>query len=350
MTFVFISDETLLGYLLGALDDAEHLAVREALLKDRHLRVRLSSLQSIAISLHGENDLCEPPPSMVSKVMSDLNFNKEVDHETSIRLPRETPTSAENEKLILGSVESRSAGAKIAWLDTGMSLTAAAIGFCLLAPAILQTRESARASQCQGSLMALGQQIRDYAFQDRHTRVPEVPTEGSLAFAGIYAIHLNDKGYLEEKQLLWCPSEPTERLTIVGIGERLLPSAVELQSLPATRLRIWQHIAGGSYAYNLGVLVNNQHSMPTLDAPSNVAILADAPAHPNGETMVFTAHRGLASNVLYQDGHVQLIRFDHDYDGSDHPYLNRNGVTEAGVDHDDSALGVSYLSPLGRLR
>ncbi len=360
MNIGFISDESLLGYLLGALDDDECSAVREALMKDRHLRIRLASLQSMSVPLHDELDVCDPPKSMVSRVMSDLALDR-VGVPDALSMPLVQTSAIEEKNLVplcsaetMGSAETSGIGNKFAWLDTGMSLTAAAIGFCLLAPSILQTRETARTSQCGSGLITLGQQIEDYAFQDRYARVPEIPTQGRLAFAGIYAIRLNDKGYLGEKQLLWCPSESSERLTPVGMGARRLPSAEELLAISAAKLRVWQHIAGGSYAYNLGVVINNQHQMPTLkvasNVASNVAILGDAPVRSHENELVFTAHRGLASNVLYQDGRVQLIRFDHGYDGSDHPYLNRNGLTEAGIDSDDSALGISYLSPLGPAR
>jgi hypothetical protein len=343
----FISDETLLGYLLGALDEQEHAAVGEALQKDRLLRARLNALQSMSAPMLDEEDLYEPPGAMVSRVMSDVRDADLEDSDEVASSSLDDPRHADKQSTHLLSKANRMFDGKYVWMDTVFSLTAAVIGFCLIAPAILRSRETARTSQCAAGLITLGQQIRDFALQNRQARLPEVPTDGPLAFAGVYAIRLNDSELLEEKQKLWCPSSGDERLSVVGVGERRLPSAAELQCLPLERLRTWQRIAGGSYAYNLGVVVNNEHTMPSLDDRSDIAILGDAPLPAIGTKLIFSAHRGMASNVLYQDGRVRLMRLGHGYDGPDHPYLNRRGIIEAGVEQGDSALGASYLSPLG---
>lgn len=349
MTFGFITDETLLGYLLGALDDQERTFVHDALLLDRHLRVRLNAIQAMSVPMLNEDDIYEPPGALVSRVMSDVR-DVEIEIPETSSSAIEPASDAGSRSMSHSATHLKSFSGKNSWLETGMSLTAAAIGFCLVAPAILQTRETARTSHCAAGLMTLGQQIRDFAFNNRNSRVPEVPTEGPLAFAGVYAIRLNDAGLLQEKQFLWCPSAGDVRLSVVGIGERRFPSAIELQTLPENKRRVWRHIAGGSYAYNLGIVVNNLHTMPSMDEPSDIAILADAPRPSNITKLVFSAHRGIASNVLYRDGRVRFLRLDHGYDGPDHPYLNRNGVTQAGIERGDSALGASYLPPLGPVR
>ncbi len=347
MTFGFISDETLFGYLLGALDDQELALVNDALQHDKHLRVRLNAIRAMSAPMLNDGEIYEPPGSMVSQVMSDVR-----DYENNAPLSNfpEVESACDDDSESQRATTRIAFGGKSSWLDTGMSLTAAAIGFCLVAPAILQTRETARTSQCAAGLMTLGQQIRDFAFNSRHSKVPEVPVDGPLAFAGVYAIRLNDAGLLQDKQILWCPSDGQMRFSIVDIGERRLPSADELTALPDKNRRVWQHLAGGSYAYTLGVMINSVHTMPSLDDSTEVAILADAPIQSNGGTLIFSAHRGFASNVLYRDGHVRLMRLNHGYDGPDHPYLNRNGVTQAGVEHGDSALGASYLPPIGPVR
>jgi len=349
VTFGFISDETLFGYLLGALDDQEHSLVKDALLKDRHLQARLNAIQAMSAPMLNEDESYEPPGAMVSRVMSDVRDFENDPSSTNLSAGASS-AYADNDAIRQSSTSLKAFGGKSSWLDTGMSLTAAAIGFCLVAPAILQTRETARTSQCTAGLMTLGQQVRDFAFNSRNSRVPEVPVDGPLAFAGVYAIRLNDAGLLQEKRTLWCPSASVARFSVVGIGERRLPSADELKRLPENKRRVWQHIAGGSYAYNLGVLIDSEHTMPSMDGLSDIAILADAPLPSNVATLVFSAHRGFASNVLYRDGRVRLMRLNHGYDGPDHPYLNRNGVTQAGIEYDDSALGASYLPPLGPVR
>ncbi|MDZ4849378.1 MAG: hypothetical protein SGI77_08785 [Pirellulaceae bacterium] len=342
----FISDETLLGYILDALDEPEHKEVSAALLKDRFLRIRLTTLQSMAGPLAPDNELIEPPGAMVSRVMSQVDDERDF-IETSSVGGEHSPNCPD--KLCLtasGASGGTRSSFRSVWLDTGISMLAATIGVCLAAPAILQTRETARSSQCSSGLMALGQQIHDFAFQNRQACVPEISTDGPLAFAGAYAIHLNDTGHLEDTRVLWCPSERNNRFSMAGMGKLQLPSASKLKKLTEARLRFWQHVSGGSYAYNLGVVVNNQHRMPTIESSSNIAILADAPVQLEGSKMKLTAHRGFASNVLYQDGRIQLLRFDKIYDGYDHPYLNRKGLVQAGLDRDDSALGPSYLRPL----
>ncbi len=234
------------------------------------------------------------------------------------------------------------------WLDTVTILAVGLIFLGLIGPAITASRESARSSSCAHGLEQLGEHLRDFAFHNRNQSIPEIPVTGPLSFAGAFALQLHDAQYLGDFQNLWCPSDVVRR--VAGSRRVTLPSTDEFLRMSETDRREWRHVAGGNYAYSLGVMVADDHRMPSLDGPTTHAILADAPTRIDEDRISFAVHFGEAANVLYEDGHVELLRVDIPLDLVDHPFFNHDGKIEAGRDEEDSALGSSFISPLGTLR
>jgi hypothetical protein len=188
--------------------------------------------------------------------------------------------------------------------------------------------------------------IRDYAFFRPTHVVPEVDSAGPLAFAGVYALRLSDAGFLNDRSILWCPnSQPSNQLTF-SLSSGPPPRIEEIVAMTLSRREVWQRIAGGSYAYNLGIMINDQHTTPKMQNRSSFAILADAPLRETNGKKTWTVHFGSTSNILFEDGHVQLMRFDKQIDLLDHPYWNHQGENRAGVDLNDSVLGRSSRNPL----
>jgi hypothetical protein len=338
----FISDETLMGYLLDALTDDEVLAVEDELAVNSHLRLRLKSMREMLFPLAEDNDVYEPPSGLSDRVLGAMD--DVADHAASSH-----PNNHKQSDLPVLSASERDKGdskAPRAWSDLFVGLSAAIVGLCILSPAILKSQEEARTAQCAGQLHEIGQMIRDYAFYRPKHVVPEVDATGPLAFAGVYAIRLSDAGLLDDRSMLWCPSnQPSDQLTF-SLGSGPAPRIEEFITMPQSRREIWQRIAGGSYAYNLGIMVDQQHATPQMQNRAGFAILADAPLRESSDKKVWTVHFGSSSNVLFEDGHIQLMRFDEHLDLLDHPYWNHQGENRAGVDSNDSVLGRSGRNPL----
>ncbi|MCY2973905.1 MAG: hypothetical protein NTW52_04465 [Planctomycetota bacterium] len=338
----FISDETLMGYLLDALTDDEVLAVENELALNSHLRLRLKSMREMLFPLAEDNDLYEPPSGLSDRVLGAMDdvVDTAADFETNRVEQSQLPVLSASER------DKGNSKAPCGWSDLFVVLSAAIVGLCILSPAILKLQEGARTARCAGQLHEIGQMIRDYAFYRPKHVVPEVDATGPLAFAGVYAIRLSDAGLLDDRSMLWCPNnQPSDQLTF-SLGSGPAPKIAELLTMPQSRQEMWQRIAGGSYAYNLGIMIDRQHATPEMQNRPSFAILADAPLRESTDKKVWTVHFGSSSNVLFEDGHIQLMRFDEHLDLLDHPYWNHQGENRAGVDSNDSVLGRSGRNPL----
>jgi hypothetical protein len=339
-----------MGYLLDALTDDEVLAVEDELAVNSHLRLRLTSMREMLFPLAEDNDVYEPPSGLSDRVLGAIDdVSSDVSSDASDNAASSPLNSHEQSDLPVLSASERDKGDSKpprAWSDLFVGLSAAIVGLCILSPAILKSQEGARTAQCAGQLHEIGQMIRDYAFYRPKHVVPEVDATGPLAFAGVYAIRLSDAGLLDDRSMLWCPNnQPADQLTF-SLGSGPAPRIEELMTMPQSRREIWQRIAGGSYAYNLGIMVDQQHATPQMQNRAGFAILADAPLRESADKKIWTVHFGSSSNVLFEDGHVQLMRFDDHLDLLDHPYWNHQGENRAGVDSNDSVLGRSGRNPL----
>ncbi len=336
-----------MGYLLDALTDEEVQAVEDELAANSHLRLRLKSMREMLFPLAEDNDVYEPPSGLSDRVLGALD--EATDEAGDNTANSEISIGTQQPELPVLSASERDKGdskAPRAWSDLFVGLSAAIVGLCILSPAILKSQEGARTAHCAGQLHEIGQMIRDYAFYRPKHVVPEVDAAGPLAFAGVYAIRLSDAGLLDDRSLLWCPSnQPSDQLTF-SLGSGPAPRIEELLNMPQARREIWQRIAGGSYAYNLGIMIDQQHATPQMQNRPSFAILADAPLRESADKKAWTVHFGSSSNVLFEDGHIQLMRFDEQLDLLDHPYWNHQGENRAGVDSNDSVLGRSGRNPL----
>ncbi len=345
----FVSDEQLLAYHLGALSPQEQLEITQWLERDESLRVRLKSMERLSAPLIDIPFKPTPTSALVENVMEQIRAAKNSDRSTD-KSDSEKPIAA---PIGIKSAEFSEISGAVNWIDFLTFSICGMILVSLISPTIVHYREAARTSQCSARLVELGVQVQDFANLSQKRAFPEIPTSGPFAFAGAYAIRLNDANLLSTPQLLWCPSSSSQKVIAVGAGDFSLPSAQEFENLPEAKQQYWRHVSGGSFAYNLGFINEEEHRMPLLDGEADIAILADAPLQFDDDNYSFSIHRGDACNVLYDDGRVELIRLIglmNQTDQMDHPFFNRDGRIEAGLDEQDSALGSSFVSPLGQTK
>lgn len=346
MSRPFVSDEHLLAYLLGALSPREQLEITQRLEHDASLCFRLKSIERQVGPV--TEFTVEPMPAggLVANVMDQIRQEQHADsgddESFSKALPAvQTKIRPSDFSEVSGSVN---------WLDFLTFSICGMLLISLVSPTIVQYREAARASQCSSRLAELGVQVQDFANRSHRGTLPDIPVSGPFAFAGVYAMRLNDAGLMSGSQVLWCPSISMQKAISTNGGGYTLPSASEFASLPQDKQEYWRHISGGSFAYNLGFIDRDEHRMPLVDDEADIAILADAPLQIDDDEYLFSVHRGDACNVLYDDGRVELIRINSLSDSIDHPFFNRLGKIEAGLDENDSALGSSFVSPLGTFK
>lgn len=345
--------EDLLGYLLGALEPDEMQRISEWLRDNPEAQQQLAEIERSLQPLEDAFEAVEGP-------------SDELLARTLASIPEGIPPTAEEAfgpQVTLTDVdltgEARSGGSRWSMVDSIGGLLSVATLLALLLPTIAAGRGEARKVACQDQLRGLGSTLIQYVLQDHQGRLPQVAESGPEAFSGIYAIRLAEKGLLADGAPRWCPSadlpvlinqaDSKSAVDADVVSLQALPSVAELHELSVNDLQRIQRLAGGHYAYTLGVIDEQGYSSPRYEARASFAIMADAPlgrsvaaGEPNA--MRFS-HGGEGINVLYEDGGVRFIRAAALDSIPDHPLFNHAGASEAGLNIDDASLSPSWRGP-----
>lgn len=302
--------EQLLGYLLGALEPQEQAQVAKRLLDDAELRRELEILRRGLEPLDDEHP--EPPRGLAAKTCSYV-------------ADRRGPSAGQF-------------GACSQWriqdLCVAASLFIAAT--MLLMPAVYQSRCQANLAACQHNLASLGRAL--YEFSQIHDgQFPEVPVNGPLAAAGIYAPLLREAGLISDGDVV-CPASSLRKS-----GQFRIPSRQELQETQGMALRQMQGMMGGSYGYCIGYVSKGRYRPRKNLGRENFALVADAPSQWSHDS---SSHHGPGHNVLFEDGHVRYVTTCWLIEGADHFFENAMGYVAAGVDADDAVIVPSGTPPM----
>jgi anti-sigma factor RsiW len=324
--------EHLLGYLLGALEEAEMAAVERELDRNPQLRKDLAAIEAALFPLGfperddeaaGEG----PPRGLVARTCEFVDDAKEdlVPRPASLMSPENVSPAA--------------AARRVRWADVVVVASVSLAAIALLFPAILSSRQNAQITACSENLRYAGVALAEFAGRSSDGRYPVVPMSGNRSFAGVYAALLKEEQLLDDAQRLVCPSsdmaESTDSFRVASLSEVDRASGEALVRL--------QRMMGGSYAYNLGYVENGRHLAPKYEGRSDYVIMSDAPA--TFSPRKTKNHGSQGQNMLYDDGHVKwIVSALEDLD--DDPYLNRTGIVAAGVDCADVVLGESLAKPM----
>ena len=316
--------ELLLGYLLGALDDAERIEVEQQLDANPEWCDELETIALTLEPLAESYEEFEPPAGLAERTCS---------------LIAARTTVAPSGKGLHPATRAEVRGPN-RWsiADVVVMAGICLAGAMLFFPAISQSRYAARLQACQNNLRELGFALIDYSEKAGRGYFPEVPTEGNRAVAGIYAPVLLDAGYLTDESKIICPSSTLARRT----DHWELASLDEIDQASGRILVLIQRSIGGSYGYSLGYVDNGRHRAPRNLGRTHFALMADAPS------IQLAGHRSLnhggrGDNILYEDGHTRYV-VESGSEGDD-PFVNRLGWMEAGIDIDDAVVAPSFTPP-----
>jgi prepilin-type processing-associated H-X9-DG protein len=390
--------EDLLGYLLSALEPHEMRRIDQRLQEDPLLREELAEVQRMLNDFDqsvGENDLVELPPDLISRTLASIDAAEDgsADFANAVEAAVQQPLTASgsqslfsSDAAMLGMRPERLLPGKNrqTWADMLVSALAAAAILALAFPVVARYRGEARKMACQNNLRQLGVAIGDYVLGRTDSRLPQVAESGHEAFSGIWELRLTDRGLLTDPSLRWCadgeiPDEECPRnceetqLLFYGDRENLAKSAANRSGTTFSRvgshdlinsehlmdaafrgdielLKFIQRIAGGHYAYNLGVIENGKYQTPRYEGRSSFAVLGDMPiagrqSADGVDVTTLKWHHGEGANILYEDGSVRHVRPRSMIDVYDHPYTNHRGSIAAGVNIDDASLGPSWYAP-----
>lgn len=339
--------EDLLGYLLGALEPDEMQRVSDWLKDNPEAQRQLAEIERSLRPLEEDLEVVEgPSEDLIARTMAGIP-------EGIPPMPPPSPVTLTDVDL---AGDAGPGGSRWSMMDSIGSLLSVATLLALLLPTIAAGRFEARKVACQDRLRGFGTALMQYVYRDEQGRLPQVAQSGPEAFAGVFVLRLADEGLLTDVDQRWCPSAempafddtaPTRRPQFDGLSN--LPSVDSLHSLPVNELKQVQQVAGGHYAYTLGVIGEQGFSSPRFEARTSFAVMADAPLgglmRPGEVSGVRFSHGGEGINVLYEDGGVRFVRAAALDSMPDHPFFNHIGASEAGVNVDDASLSPSWRPP-----
>jgi hypothetical protein len=323
------AQETVLGYLLGALDDSEMEEVAVRLESDPvyqrqllEVRRRLAPLQVL------ENEVAEyRPPQGLAARTCDYVF---------AHAPRPQPAA---ERRLSPCAAAPVRGSRVRWIDAVAAAVVFILASAVIWPALRDSRFQARLATCQDNLRELGVALTSYS-RAHDDRLPAVPTEGRLAAAGVYAPVLVSEGYLTESRRVLCPEAPQ-----TAGRDFQIPTVEEFQSVGEKEAARLRRQMGGSYGYCIGHLERGL-LLPTKNLGRNYfAIMADAPSDELADHQSLN-HGGRGQNVLFEDGHVEFVTSSQPAGSSDDIFCNDHRLVAAGIHRDDSVIAGSGTAPI----
>lgn len=355
--------EDLLGYLLGALEPDEMQRVSEWLKDNPEGQRQLAEIERSLRPLEdGFETFDGPSDDLLARTLDALPPGLPPSDVAADDSTLNEPALPAARPVLLADVDlSRESGrnsGRWSMVDSVGGLLSVATLLALLLPMIAAGRFEARKRACQDQLRELGTALMQYAYRDGQNRLPPVAESGPEAHAGVYAMRLADAGLMPDPMKRWCPSAelPSLESTLPPLAAepridwvRTLPAVTTLAQMDVNELQRVQRLAGGNYAYSLGVVSEQGYGSPRFEARTSFAVMADAPLvvtpQQSGETTPRFSHGDQGINVLYEDGAVRFVRVEALDSMPDHPFLNHNGKNEAGVNIDDASLAPSFRGP-----
>ena len=321
----------LLGYLLGALDADERVAIEQQLKIDPQLREQLRVYQA-RLGLLGMSDQeRDPPGGLAERTVNAVNPDDRAAPAAPVFRP----------DLVMDRAGEASSG----WTFFDAVVVSMVMLLCVLLffPAVLSSRSLAHRNVCENNLRQLHQALSLYSAMTIDRRFPYIATNGNQAFVGMVGPTLIELQLIEDAAVFVCPSSPLSR----NRASWYVPTPAEIDRAKGYVLRQLQRQAFGSYGYSLGVIDRGKYLPPRNENRPYFALIADAPSlHLPGRRSVNHGMRG--QNVLLEDGHIQFLRDMPGPEYPDHPFLSRRGLVEPGRDSYDAVIGSSFERPFAR--
>ena len=326
-----ISDETLLGYLLIALPEAEQWRIETLANSDSALRQRIEDLRDLLDPIREISGPVEPRTDLAASTMALIEHAEQSDSQLSKPGARMSQPLFESDR-----------ATRLAWIDSLVALAAGIVILTILLPSVWYSRESSRRNFCVANLRELGHALSLFAQRDSNRKIPQIELNGPLSFAGVYAIRLKEVGLLESPKWIWCPAGESFDV------DQSIPSLHAFLAASSRQQHNLKNTAGGNYSFNLGNLVEGDYETASFNGRSQFALIGDSLLPVASDEGTGAVHGGNLSNVLYDDGRIQSVRVHQKNVAPmlDNPYLNRDMQQAVGRGLDDTCLGPSFQNPL----
>ena len=310
--------DSLIGYLLGALDDEETSRFEVELEGDIELQTRLSNAAHSLRMLKQDRDDIEPPGGLAQSTCAYV-------HQAASQACRSTgiERGAETDQ----------------WTLIDMVIAASVVlATCMLFfPAINNSRYHAQIAGCQNNLRSVGRALIEYSSHHAQGFFPQVPETGKFAVAGMYAPTLIAHGLITEDHRFFCPSSSD----IEAKFPNRIPAIDEVENTRGQILAEMQCRMGGDYGYTLGVEKNGRLSGIRNQSRTHFAIMSDSP---DSFVCEVRPRAGVHRNVLFESGNVRTVTTI--CWCGDQLYRNDHGEVSAGVHESDIVIGASGTAPI----
>jgi hypothetical protein len=324
--------DLLVRYLLGELNAHEREQLEAELEKSPELRRELSYLRACLPEEPKPPAADGPPSGLASRTLERITTGHDPrEHDPACTLAREVEPPAGNSGWGLADMTAAA----------GMFLAVA----MLFLPAMRQSRDAARRTECSNNLRELGALLTQYS--DDHGGF--FPVVGRDENAGVYALRLVHERYVtpqELAKLLVCRSSEAGERIATGQDSVQLPCRKGIKNATMVQLVEYRRNMSPSYAYTLGYVAGDRYYGIRNEHSVRAPLLSDAPSYKMAD-LQSANHGGCGQNVLHHDGSVgyQKSSTMPAPEGEDHLFLNVDGVPEAGQAKTDSVLGRSESTP-----
>jgi hypothetical protein len=324
--------DLLVRYLLGELDAREREQLEAELHKSPELRRELSYLRACLPDEPKPPAAEGPPRDLASRTLERIACG-------------DTCPPSDDACRALADVEPPTGSARWSLADmtaaAGMFL---AVGMLFL-PAVRQSRDAARRTECANNLRQLGTILIQYS-EDHGGFFPVVGRDDN---AGIFAMHLVHERYAtpeELQRLLVCRSSELGERVANGQDTVRLPCRKSMASACANQLAEMRRTMSGSYAYRIGYIAGDRYYGIRNERSPRAPLLSDSPSYLMAN-LQSANHGGCGQNMLMQDGSVgyqrtSMLLAPH---GEDQIFLNDVNVPEAGHGKFDTVLMRSDATP-----
>ena len=221
----------------------------------------------------------------------------------------------------------------------------------LLLPALVESRRTARRTQCEDNLKEIAAAL--FRFHDAQRQgLPHVEFEEN---AGIFVVKLAESGAIDRQQLahlLVCPSTQLADDVFQGTVVMKVPTRQALADMDPESLADLRARMAGSYAYQFGFVDPNDEKEEYQPMPfvgrSDVPMLGDKPQLTDVGWRS-SNHGDCGQNIVHQDGSSRFTSGCEAKSSIGHPFLNDEGQHAAGRGTHDAVLGRSEATPAGFL-
>lgn len=321
--------EQLLGYLTGALDDAETERLAAQLRNDASLCDEMRALRRQLDLLDAAKPQYTPPMGLARRTC-------EFVFAQARRLARRPRRRVMSDCVTPpGWIE------RYRLVDVVVSACILVLAGLVVMPAIQTSRFHARLITCEDNLRELGVALTHYS-QRHNGSLPQIPVSDTLAGTDINAPpKLTESGWLNHRQRLLCPdSQPTLRRAFRG------PSLTELDAAPSRQSPGLRQVMGGSDGYPLGYPVEPATQQPYRLQRGYFAIPADAASGAIASPQT-SNHAGRGQNVLFEDGHVECLTTTQPDSVSNDVSLSDKGQVAGSTPSNSPLILPDIAAPLG---